>query len=51
MSTSKKKRKRRGKLLYTTRDIKSKLGHGQSGKLHSSAKRIDESLDKERELC
>jgi hypothetical protein len=51
MSKTKKQRKRRGKLLYTTRDIKSKLGHGQGGKLHGSAKRIDESLDKEREIC
>lgn len=43
--------KRRGKLVFSTsRNIKSKLGYSQESKLHSSAKRIEEVMDKQSEF-
>ena len=47
---TKKQRKRRAGLNPLLKNIKSKLGHGQGGKLHNSAKKLGESLDREEEL-
>ncbi|MGK0174070.1 MAG: hypothetical protein ACI9AT_000433 [Ulvibacter sp.] len=49
MAKTKKQIKKRGGLNENSTDVKSKLGHTQSGKLHSSAKRLIESIDKEKE--
>jgi hypothetical protein len=35
--------------MYSTRNVKSKLGYSQGSRLHSSAKRIDESVNKTNE--